>query len=43
LDSRQVQTAAVLKKATAGWQRITSQYPRLFAHWAWSPQSWWTA
>jgi RNA-directed DNA polymerase len=31
-----------MKKATAAWQRITSQYPRLFAHWAWSPQSWWT-
>jgi RNA-directed DNA polymerase len=31
-----------MKKATAAWQRITSQYPRLFAHWAWAPQSWWT-
>jgi RNA-directed DNA polymerase len=31
-----------MKKAKAAWQRITSQYPRLFAHWAWSPQSWWT-
>ena len=26
------------KKARACWQRITSQYPRLFAHWAWMPQ-----
>jgi RNA-directed DNA polymerase len=24
-----------LKKALAAWQRITVQYPRLFAHWAW--------
>ncbi len=31
-----------IKKAKAAWQRITGQYPRLFAHWAWSPQSWWT-
>jgi group II intron reverse transcriptase/maturase len=31
-----------MKKATAAWQRIISQYPRLFAHWAWAPQSWWT-
>jgi RNA-directed DNA polymerase len=23
------------RKAKACWQRITSQYPRLFAHWAW--------
>lgn len=23
------------KKAKAGWQRITSQYPKAFAHWAW--------
>ena len=23
------------KKAKACWQRITRQYPRLFAHWAW--------
>ena len=24
------------KKAKAGWQRIISQYPRTFAHWAWT-------
>jgi RNA-directed DNA polymerase len=23
------------KKAKAGWRRITSQYPKAFAHWAW--------
>ena len=23
------------KKAMAGWQRITGQYPKAFAHWAW--------
>jgi RNA-directed DNA polymerase len=28
------------KKAKACWQRITSQYPRLFAHWAWKATSW---
>lgn len=30
------------KKAKTFWLRITSQYPRLFAHWAWVPQSWWS-
>jgi group II intron reverse transcriptase/maturase len=29
-----------LKKALACWQRITRQYPRLFAHWAWVHASW---
>jgi RNA-directed DNA polymerase len=28
------------KKALACWQRITRQYPRLFAHWAWVHASW---
>ena len=28
------------KKAMKCWQRITSQYPRLFAHWAWSATPW---
>jgi RNA-directed DNA polymerase len=23
------------KKAKAAWQRVTSQYPKVFAHWAW--------
>ena len=31
-----------IKKAAACWQRITSQYPRLFAHWAWAHGSWWS-
>jgi RNA-directed DNA polymerase len=30
------------KKACACWQCITHQYPRLFAHWAWVPYSWWS-
>jgi len=30
------------KKARACWQRITCQSPRLFAHWAWVPCSWWS-
>jgi len=30
------------KKAKAYWLRITSQNPKLFAHWAWVPQSWWS-
>jgi hypothetical protein len=30
------------KKARACWERVTAQYPRLFAHWAWVPYSWWT-
>jgi RNA-directed DNA polymerase len=29
-------------KAMAGWQRITSQHPRLFAHWAWVRAAWQT-
>ena len=28
------------QKAKACWQRITSQYPRLFAHWAWNAAFW---
>jgi hypothetical protein len=24
-----------IRKAAACWQRVTSQHPRLFAHWAW--------
>jgi RNA-directed DNA polymerase len=31
-----------IKKATASWQRITSQQPRLFAHWRWVRGSWCT-
>jgi hypothetical protein len=31
-----------MKKAMAAWQRVTGQYPGLFAHWAWSSQSWWS-
>lgn len=30
------------KKAKAFWSRITGQYPGLFAHRAWVPQSWWS-
>ena len=30
------------KKAEACWHRITRQYPRLFAHWAWMPAFWGT-
>jgi RNA-directed DNA polymerase len=30
------------KKARACWKRVTTQYPRLFAHWAWVPYSWWS-
>ncbi len=29
-------------KARACWERVTAQYPRLFAHWAWVPYSWWS-
>ncbi|MEV3965236.1 group II intron reverse transcriptase/maturase [Nocardia sp. NPDC050193] len=29
------------KKAMLCWRRITRQYPRLFAHWAWVRASWW--
>ncbi|MGH3233692.1 MAG: group II intron reverse transcriptase/maturase [Streptosporangiaceae bacterium] len=31
-----------MKKAKAAWQRVISQYPLLFAHWAWAAASWWT-
>ena len=27
-----------IRKAAACWQRVTSQHPRLFAHWAWRSQ-----
>ena len=30
------------RKAAGCWQRITRQYPRLFAHWAWVRGSWWS-
>jgi RNA-directed DNA polymerase len=30
------------KAARACWERVTAQYPRLFAHWAWVPYSWWS-
>jgi group II intron reverse transcriptase/maturase len=33
---------ASAKKARACWERVTAQYPRLFAHWAWVPYSWWS-
>ena len=26
----------------ACWERGATQYPRLFAHWAWVPCSWWS-
>jgi hypothetical protein len=29
-------------KARACWERVTAQYPGLFAHWARVPYSWWT-
>ena len=29
-----------MRKAAARWQRVTSQHPRLFAHWAWAHGSW---
>ena len=29
-------------KAMAAWQRITRQYPRLFAHWKWVRTAWQT-
>lgn len=28
------------RKALECWQRITRQYPRLFAHWAWTSNAW---
>jgi len=28
------------KKAKACWKRITKQYPRMFAHWAWTSTFW---
>jgi RNA-directed DNA polymerase len=30
------------RAARACWERVTAQYPRLFAHWAWVPYSWWS-
>jgi RNA-directed DNA polymerase len=31
-----------ISKARSCWRRISRQYPRLFAHWAWAPSSWWS-
>jgi len=31
-----------MKKAKVAWRRITSQDPRLFTPWAWTPASWWS-
>lgn len=31
-----------VKRALAAWQRVTSQYPRLFVHWAWVHTPWQT-
>lgn len=28
------------RKANGAWQRTTRQYPRLFAHWAWTTHHW---
>jgi hypothetical protein len=37
---RKYQRLRPLRKALACWQRITSQQPRLFAHWAWMAGFW---
>ena len=31
-----------ISKAMGCWRRISRQDPRLFAHWAWAPSSWWS-
>jgi RNA-directed DNA polymerase len=31
-----------IKKAAGCWQRVTRQYPRLFADWVWARGSWWS-
>jgi RNA-directed DNA polymerase len=31
-----------ISKAMSCWRRISRQDPRLFAHWAWAPSSWWS-
>jgi len=31
-----------IRKAAACWQCVTSQHPRLFAHWAWARGYWWS-
>ena len=30
-----------IKNARGAWERITGQYPALFAHWQWVQDSWW--
>ncbi len=37
---RKYKRLAGFKRAKACWKRITSQYPRMFAHWAWTPGFW---
>jgi RNA-directed DNA polymerase len=31
-----------ISRAMSCWRRISRQDPRLFAHWAWAPSSWWS-
>jgi RNA-directed DNA polymerase len=31
-----------ISKAMSCWRRTARQYPKLFAHWAWAPSSWWS-
>jgi hypothetical protein len=33
---------SALDAVAACRKRLTTQHPRLFAHWAWVPYSWWT-
>jgi len=40
LMPRSLRRRSRVHKALAGWQRITSQYPRVFAHWAWTSNAW---
>jgi group II intron reverse transcriptase/maturase len=37
---RKYKRLRAFKKAHRCWQRVTRQYPRLFAHWAWVPDVW---
>ena len=40
--SKKYKRLRTIKRAAGCWQRITRQYPRLFAHWAWAHGSWWS-
>jgi hypothetical protein len=40
MDAAQVQAAAARQAMLEAWERVTTQYPRLFPHWQWVTWAW---